>query len=261
MVEAAARAGYDYVGLRLLPVTEEETPYRLDRDRALLRRTKRALAATGLHVLDIELCKLEAGTDVRDFQSALEAGAELGARHVIAGAMDGNVERLALHLAQLCDLAAPLGLSVNLEPVSFFPIAGIADGAEVVRRADRANAGLLVDTLHFSRSHDSLAALAALPRPWFHFAQLSDAPRETPRTREGLIHAARRDRRYLGEGGLDIRGILAALPPVPYALEIPNEAAVAAHSLQEHIDRCLATARAFLDGTPRPAQRGHRSAA
>lgn len=247
MIGIAACAGFDYVGLRLIPVTGSETPYRLDRDRAMLRRTRKALAETGLRVLDIELCKLQAGTAVRDFESVLETGAELGARHVIAGAMDDDIDRLAEHFMQLCDLAAPLDLSVNLEPVTYFPIGDIAHAGEVLRKANRPNGGLLVDTLHFARAHDDVEALAALPHSWFRFMQLSDAPAHAPPTREGLVHAARQERLYLGEGGLDIRGVVAALPPMPYALEIPNDANEAAYGLKDHIGRVIATARAWLE--------------
>src|SRR6185437_7315973 len=183
MVGAAKRCGYDYVSLRIRPVTREGTPYRLDLGGGMKKQTLALLADTSVKVLDIELFRLLPDVQVSDFRPSLEVGAELGARHVIAGALDGDIERLADHFAQLCDLAAPFGMTVNLEPVSFFPISDVTRGAAVVRQAGRANGGLLIDTLHFARTNSSPAMLDDLPRHWFNFAQLSDAPAEAPATR------------------------------------------------------------------------------
>ena len=246
MIDAAKGCGYDFVSLRLLPVTPQEAPYRLDQDAGMKRETLTLLADTGIKVLDIELFRLLPDVRVSDFKPALEVGAELGARHVIAGALDGDIARLADHFAQLCDLAAPFGMTVNLEPVSFFPISDVAHGAAVVRRAGCGNGGLLIDTLHFSRAKSDPAILNELPRHWFNFAQLSDAPAEIPAEREEQIHTARAARLYLGEGGIDVRGITAHLPPIPYSLENPNEAAVAALGWEEHARRTLVAARRYM---------------
>ena len=137
MVETAARHGYAYIGLRPLPVTDQEPPWRLHRDPAMLQETKSLLRETGVRVLDTELCRLLPEVRVADFQPVLDVSAELGAQHVIAGAVDGDLSRLADHFAQLCDMAAPLNLSVNIEPVTFFPVPDIARAAQVVRQASR----------------------------------------------------------------------------------------------------------------------------
>ena len=83
LVDAAAAAGYRYVGLRMTKVTAEEPHYPLTYDPALMRATKTHLAATGIEVLDIELARFTSGDSPRDYLRFLEAGAELGARHVI----------------------------------------------------------------------------------------------------------------------------------------------------------------------------------
>ena len=250
MIDAAKRCGYDFVSLRLLPVTPEETPYRLDQNTGMKAETKAQLAVTGMKVLDIELCRLLPDIRVRDFEPVLEVGAELGARHVIAGALDGDIARLSDHFAQLCDLAAPLGLTVNLEPVSFYPISDVTRGASVVRQAGRGNGGLLIDTLHFDRANRSPTILDDLPRHWFNFAQLSDAATAVVPTQEEQICTARSARLYLGEGGLDVRAITAHLPAIPYALENPNDAAVAIYGWEEHARRTLVAARRYMAASP-----------
>ena len=77
--------------------------------------------------------------------------------------------------------------------------------------------------LHMDRSNSSLEELGRLPREWFRFAHLCDAPKEWAHTQPGAIHTARDERLFCGEGGIDIRGILARMPQnIPYALEIPR---------------------------------------
>src|SRR5206468_3927929 len=169
-----------------------------------------------------ELAQLAPETDVASFLPMLEAGARLGAKHVIAQTPDPERNRAIERFGRLCDLARPLGLSVNLEFITWTDTADLAAAAGIVSAVNRSNAGILIDTLHFCRSACSLEALRALPRSWFRFAQVCDAPAQAPTTKEGLIHAARNERLFLGDGGLDVRGIVDALPPdIPYSLEIP----------------------------------------
>ena len=183
MVAAAAKAGYACVGLRLNAVTAEEPRYPLHRDRSMLLETKRELAATGLRVLDVELIRLTPDFDVDEYDSLLDASAELGARHLIAQGADANLERVVEHFAQLCDSAAKRNLTADIEFVTWTQTADLARAAAIVRGAARDNGGLLIDTLHFSRSNDDVAELARLPRSWFHYVQVCDAPCEPPKTR------------------------------------------------------------------------------
>ena len=53
----------------------------------------------------------------------------------------------------------------------------------VLSAVNKSNAGILVDTLHFDRSNSSIEELKRLPREWFRFAHVSDAPKEKPMPR------------------------------------------------------------------------------
>ncbi|GAB4051246.1 TIM barrel protein [Catellatospora paridis] len=257
LVEAAAAAGYRYVGLRLNRVTPQEPHYPLATDPALMRSTKVRLAATGIEVLDIELARISPHDDPRELQRFLEAGAELGARHVIAQLPDPDRARKIARFAQLCEMARPLGLTVDLEFPSWTETPDLAEAARVLRAADQPNAGLLVDLLHFARSGSSVAHLRELPAEWFHFAHVCDAPAAVPATNEGLIHTARFERLFPGEGGIDVHGILAALPAgIPYALEIPRATLVAQVGAKEYARMALAAAREHLDAARRPGGSG-----
>ena len=60
-------------------------------------------------------------------------------------------------------------------------------------------------------------------RELLHYAQVCDAPAQVPDTVDGLIHTARCERLLPGEGGIDIRAMLSALPAdLPLSVEIPH---------------------------------------
>jgi sugar phosphate isomerase/epimerase/4-hydroxyphenylpyruvate dioxygenase-like putative hemolysin len=252
LVDAAAEAGYRYVGLRLTRVTPQEPHYPLATDPALLRTTKLRLAVTGIEVLDIELARISPDEDPRDLRRFLDTGAELGARHVIAQLPDPDRNRKIDRYARLCEMARPLGLTVDLEFPSWTETPDLTAAVRVLRGAGQPNAGILIDLLHFARSGSSIADLRQLPAEWFHFVHLCDAPPAVPATNEGLIHTARFERLFPGEGGIDIHGVLDAMPAgLPYALEIPRATLVAQVGGKEHARRAITATRDYLQ---RPVQ-------
>jgi len=79
-----------------------------------------------------------------------------------------------------------------------------------------------VDAIHFFRAGDTLDVLASVPREYLHYAQFCDARAERPADMQEIIRQARSDRLMPGEGGLDLAGLLGALPAeLPLSLEIP----------------------------------------
>ncbi|MBH0236469.1 sugar phosphate isomerase/epimerase family protein [Methylobrevis albus] len=252
MVRLAAELGYDRVGLRLIRVTDTTPGYPLHDDPAALRATRDALDATGIAVNDIEFVRLTPEFRAEALLPFLDAGAVLGARHVICAPYDPDLGRLSDNLAALHAFARPRGLACVLE---FFPWTNVPDLAAAVRVVEATGAadiGILVDTLHFDRSGSRLADLAALPAGRLPFLHLCDAPVRPPYTTEALLHAGRAERLPPGDGEIDLAAILTHLPrDVPLALEVPmaglqardGSARVAAHVL----DR----ARRFLRSTGR----------
>lgn len=248
LVEVAAAGGYRYVGLRLTRVAPDDPVPPLTTDAGLLRETKARLADTGVEVLDIELARLGPETGPEAFERLLETGAELGARHVIGQLPDPDRERKIERFAALCDLANRFGLTVELEFPSWTETPDLTEATHVLRAVNRANAGLLVDVLHFTRSRSSIEELKQLPREWFRFAHVCDAAAEVPATMEGLIRTARVERLFPGEGGIDVRGILAAMPQdIPYTLEIPRTTLASLVGAKECARLALLAARRYLD--------------
>lgn len=250
LVDVAARTGYEYVGLRMTRVTPDEVLYPLSTDRALRKETKARLADTGIRVLDVELLRMDPKLDADHFLPCLEAGADLGAHHAIAQLPDPDRERATKRFARLCDLAKPLGIFVSLEFPHWTETGNLTEAARVVRAVNRSNAGILVDMLHFGRSNSSVDDLAVLPREWFRFAHVCDAAKELPPTMAGIIRTARDERLFPGEGGIEVREILARMPQeIPYALEIPKVAMTKAVGPEEVARLALIVAKSHLDGT------------
>lgn len=248
LIEVAAYAGYRYVGLRLNRVTPDEPLYPLANDRALMLETKACLAHNGVNVLDIELARMGPDNGPRSYAPLLEAAAELGAAHVLTQLPDPDRNRATERFAALCDLARPLGLGIDLEFVSWTDTPDLEMAAKVLRAVDRPNAGILVDALHFARSGSSVEELKKLPREWFRYAQVCDAPARAPKTRDELIHAARFERLFPGEGGLGVREVLACLPPdIPFALEIPRASLSRLIGAEEYVRLALRAAQSYLD--------------
>ena len=135
---------------------------------------------------------------------------------------DSSEARLIETFGRLCDLAAGYGLSANLEPMPWVDVSNLAKAMRILDGAARANGGLLVDAIHFFRAGDSPQALAKVPRRFLRYTQLCDARPERPADMQEIIRQARSDRLFPGQGGLDLKGLLRALPgEIPISLEIP----------------------------------------
>jgi sugar phosphate isomerase/epimerase len=251
MVSCAAAAGYKHVGLRLLPATMQEVAWPMVGETSLVREVRTRLSDTGIGVLDVEILRLKPDTRVEDYQAALETGARLGARNVLVAGNDPDEGRLTARFAALCDLAAPLDLCPGLEPMPWTDVRDFAQARRIVTAAGRSNAGIIVDPIHFDRGGSVPSEIAQTPSAWLRYAQLCDAPRERPADTEGLLLQARAERLLPGDGGLDLAGILMALPPdIPLSLEIPMVGLAKTVGAVERARRMRAATLALLSRLP-----------
>ncbi len=253
MVDVAARTGYSYVGLRLNRTTPEEAHYPLISDAELRRATKQRLQATGIGVWDLEVARLWPETELEDYREFLETGAELGALHVIAQLQDPDLSRASERFGQLCVLAAGLGIGVDLEFIAWSQVPDLATAASILRTVDQPNAGILVDMLHFQIAGSTLAELRSLPGRWFRYVHLCDAPSLTADNTEELFRVMRHERRFPGDGVIDIRGVLGCLDPdVVCALEIPGDTMASQVGLDQYARLALSATEDYLAGRRSP---------
>lgn len=260
LIELAALAGYDAVGLRLTEIVPGGPYWPVHTQPELMRETLRAKREFGVEVLDVEALRLLRDSSAAEFEPVLAAAAELGARHVLAiGVESASRDRLNDLYASLCDLATQYGVTVDLEFMPWVEIKDLTSAADLVKQASRANAGVLIDTLHFFRSNSELKTLEAMPPHWFHYVQLCDAPAAPPANLEEMLFTAREARLPPGEGGLDLAGLLRRLPrETPISLECPNTARVKAIGLEAYAAEILQKTRAFVEAAraapPRQAE-------
>ena len=219
-VRIAAQAGYTHVGLRLVPVPGQ--PHEHPLDVVLLEH---CLRDTGVRVLDVEVFRLTPQTKVGDWENVFAVSQRLGASDLLVHGADADEARLANTFGELCELAGRYRLRANLEPMPWVDVSNIAAALRILRAAGKANGGLLVDAIHFFRAGDSPAELRKVPREYLHYAQICDARPEKPADMQEIIRQARGDRLLPGEGGLDLRGLIGALPAnIPLSVEVPMAA-------------------------------------
>ena len=248
LIYLAKGAGYDYASIRIILLgVKGEVDYDLSKNPKLFALTKQAMEDTGIGIHDIELAKISDDTDVTTYEPAFEAAAKLHVHQVISSIWTDNESVYLEQFAKLCDLAAQYQLNIGLEPVTFASIYNLQQALAILKKVNRPNGKILLDTLHFHRSRVSLAEIQAAPKELFDFAHICDAPKEIPTTKEALIHTARDERLYVGEGGIDVAGMAKCLrPDTVFSLELPHTQRIAELGHFEHARRWLATCKAYM---------------
>ena len=247
LVDVASACGFEQVGLRLLAATPGGTAYPLMTDRNAMKETKARMAATGVTVADLEIVALRPDTVVNSFAAFLEAGRELGAKHSLVAGYDPDLSRFADRFAEYCEMAASYGLTADLEFMPWTEVPDLKTAARIVENVSSPTAGILVDALHFARSGSRLEDLRKIPATRLHYWQLCDAPAERPATMEGLIHAAREERMFPGQGGLDLVSLTKAMPVgIPVSIEVPTAELAKTVDAETRARRALQGARAVV---------------
>lgn len=222
-IHTAAQCGYDAVGLRLLKASPQEEDYPLLSDKRLLEEVLHALKETGISVGDVELIRLKPETKVESFKAFFERAQLLGAEHVIVAGDDAERNRMGEKFADLCTLAHTYNIRVNLEPMPWTQVPDIKTALAIVEDAAMKNAGILVDALHLHRAGDTIETLQSIPQELIQLFQICDAPANFDASHTALIHTARSNRLFPGDGEIDLKGILTCIPDsTMISVEVPN---------------------------------------
>ena len=245
LVDAAAGAGFDAVGVRVRPAADEQ-PYPMIGDTPMLRDTLARMDETGVRVLDVEVLRLRPDSRHDNALQILDAGHRLGARAVLLICNDPDESRVVDRFAAICAAGAERDLRIALEFMIFSSVKTLADAVGVVQRAAHPAGAVLIDALHLQRSGGTPAEVAALPRRLLPYAQLCDGPFDPVRPPEEVaLTEARTGRLFPDEGQLPLPDLVAALPPdADLAVEAPV-AALAGQPPTEIARRAYASLRRF----------------
>ena len=242
LIDAAGLAGFGAVGMKLVP-RPTDTVRPLVGDRVLIAEVRAALRHHGLAVLEMGGVWLTPDFDSGVLAPALELGAELGARYVIAVGTNPDPAQLQAHLHALAEQAAQFGIGTAVEFAPYTRIPSLAAAIALVTGIGRRDVGVLVDALHLHRSGGTEGDLAGLPEgsvPIFHLCdcKLPPAP--------DLAKEGRSARLYPGAGELPLLSALMRLPPGT-ALEVEAPcAAFADLPVREQALRAAAATEALL---------------
>ena len=250
MIYVAGMAGYDYVSIRPMRLGLAGEPiYTASEKPEIAERMKRALKYTGVKVYDIELARINDTVDIAQYEPAIIAGAQLGAKCIISSIWTQNKSLYIEKFGQLCDLAAKHGMSVGLEFVAIATVNNLASAKEVINAVGRSNATYMIDTMHYAAAGISPNELDDIPPEKFMFAHICDGPAgmENITDREELTSIIRGGRLYVGEGGVDVAGIIGKLPKeTVLSIELPHFERWSEFGFAEHARRCLTTAKEYF---------------
>jgi sugar phosphate isomerase/epimerase len=247
MVTCAAEAGYSHVGIRLLPATPTEPRYDIVGDTPLLREVERRLADTGVKVLDVEIFRIKPDTRVADYEAAIATAARLGASELLVAGNDPDEARQTDRFAAFCELAASYGLGASLEFMPWTDARDLTQAARIVAHTGRDSAGVLIDPFHLSRSRSRIEDIATIPPSQLRFMQFCDVPAGIPPTMDAILAEARAERLFPGDGGIDLLGLLRAVPrDLPLSVEVPTHTLALTVGATERARRALAATKRVL---------------
>lgn len=221
-ITAAAAAGYSHASLRLSPSSPNEAQHPMIGDKPMFRETVRRMADTGVQLLDFEILRINRDTRITDFFPVIETGARLGGKFVLVAGDVADEAFMTDKFAEVCALGAPLGICMGLEFMPWTGVKTLASARRIVEATNPPNGRIIIDAIHIDRARETAADVAAMPEHLHCYFQICDLPAERPTDDATMIYQARQARLPPGEGGLDVLGMLRAIPrDLPISVEIP----------------------------------------
>ena len=239
----AHEVGFEFVGLRVIPVTPQEPQYDLSPGSKLHRKVTQALADTGLQVKDAEFILLN-GTDQRtEWMTAFERAASLGARTLTVAVGITDMAQTAEIVAEMVEAGKEFGIAPAIEPISYQGVNNLDQAKQL------AATGSLIfpDTLHLHRGGMSPQQLAEVTS-YVPLIQICGAEAQRPATREGLVDESRGARLAPDEGANDVVGFVRALPrEIPASVESPNDSFVNEHGARAWLEKLFRAGQAVIE--------------
>lgn len=243
LIEVAAAAGFDAVGLRL-GADDLADPTRLVAVAEAARRSS-------IVVHDVEVVRIPADGSADDGLPAgaaalIDAAAVLGEASVLVVSDHPDRDHTAAVLERLVRRADRRSVTIALEYMAWTTPADPRGALEMARRT---GCRVVVDVLHHHRVGAGLDAFAEVVEAGvLGWLQLCDVDPVPPFDRAGLVHEARHGRLVPGAGAADLAAFVGLLPPgVPVSVEVQSDALLAL-SPPARAARLSAAALAVLSG-------------
>ncbi len=189
----AAQAGFTSSGMWVDPATTWGPD--------ALIKTKRAIAETGIKLLDVEVIWLEQGPAPTTTQRQIvDVGLSLKAKNVLVVSRQPDEARAVKQFRSLCKQAGD-DIRIVLEFGEFTEVKSLAHARRFIDQVNHPAAGILVDLMHLNRSGESLPELTDKLFPYVQACDFEGSSR--------LLHgmdyivAAVDGRCPLGEGDAD----------------------------------------------------------
>ena len=244
-IYVAARAGYDYVGLRDYMGLPSEPHLDLTHDARLMptavRRWTRPASRSGTS--SSRACWTTSTTT----PPLPSTSAPRSARASCSSSVDDDPARQVDGLARVAELAGRYGLRVVAEFVPLSSVKTLDKLAELVRgrstQPGNPDRCVPLAALGCSTGRGGGAA-----REWLPMLHLCDLPSEAPADLEELRIEVRERRLYVGEGDAAIPELMRRLPDdIVLAIEQPHLERLRVLGATEYATRCLRHARAVID--------------
>jgi sugar phosphate isomerase/epimerase len=238
-IDAAVRAGYDGIGLRLFRSAGIGYAfYPVTGDKQLEQQVKDALAGAGMKVYDILSFYMQAETDLESMKPALAFGAAIGAEYALVIGDDPDWGRMVDNFGRFSELTAGY---YSLKPAIEAPVTQrVVNRLELavnLIRESKADAVICIDPYHFNNVGDTPAMIRELSPALFPYSQIDDGTGTPPAGRCAP-----------GEGKVPLADIFDALTPnLPLSLEwsAPRDSGYAA---ADWAKIALDTTRRYLEG-------------
>jgi sugar phosphate isomerase/epimerase len=249
-VQVAADLGCRHIGLAVQPIVTcgaVDARWSLRDDAALRHDLVQALRDANMAISVGEGFIALPQRNILDVEPDLDLMAGLGVGCVNMLSADPDPGRAADQCACFADLASDRGMTALLEFLPGMPAGyDLPSALAVVRKVDKPNFKLMIDTMHLFRSGGGVADVAALDRSAIGYLQLCDVPAVSAYA--NYADEARYDRLSPGDGALPLRDLLKIIPrDVIVGLEVPMRAkAEAGIDARTRLSAAVQTTRAWL---------------
>lgn len=212
VIAAAADAGFGAAGPRISGRYPGDAWPSVDGKPDAFDEIRRVAAERGVRLSSVSGYYISPQVKLEHLLANVHAAKAVGAPLILQGCFEGDMARVAALVREYAAAAHAAGVRIALEFMPMSELKTLAQTVDLIAASGAANVGILVDALHLVRSGGTPRDVAALDPSSVYLTQLCDAPAQLA-DGDTLFNEAMAGRRLLGDGGLDLAGLVKALPP------------------------------------------------